>query len=174
MSSNTGVLDLPTTRMPTKSLPTQHPEKVEAAPRRKTRERLEKIETKAFSETKAVPGVSVFAIFGTIVISVLMVFVVLAQISYNETASESVRLSAQLAELTERHKALEFAFESSIDIKEIERVAQDELGMSRPDTSQIISITALPRDSATVIVEDEDDTVRGFAEFIRSLTEYFK
>ena len=124
--------------------------------------------------SKRVPGISVFSVFGTLVVSVLMVLVVLAQISYNEAASESVRLSAQVMELTEQHRVMELAFESSINIKEVERIARDELGMSRPDAAQVVVIRSEPRDYAIVVYSEDDDGVQGFAEFIRSLTDYFR
>jgi len=121
-----------------------------------------------------VPGISVFAVIGALVVSVLMVFVVLAQISYNEAAGEAARLNQQLRELTEKHRTLELAFESSIDIKEVERVARDELGMSRPDAAQIIIVSSAPRDVAVVLTEDEASGTQEFVTFIRSLIEYFR
>ena len=166
MSGNTAMLNAETIRV-------EAP--VEKQPRvRQKNKRIIDAKSKVFCEIKRVPGISVFAIIGTLIISVLMVFVVLAQVNYNEAASEAVRLSAHLRELTEMHRTLELAFESSIDIKEIERVARDELGMSRPDTAQIISITTTPRDTATVVVDDTGRGLQGFTDFIKSLTEYFR
>jgi len=107
-------------------------------------------------------------------ISVLMVFVVLAQISYNEAAGETVRLNTQLMELTERNKTLALTFESVIDMKEVERFARDELGMSKPDGGQVIIFKSTPRDRAMVISSGEEQSTQGFGTFIRSLTDYFK
>ena len=129
---------------------------------------------KATAAEKTAPGISIFAIFGALFVSVLMVFVVLAQINYNETAAESVRLSIHLSELSERHRALELSFESAVDIKEVERFARDELGMSRPDAGQIIVISSTPRDTAIVLNTGEERGVQGFGNFLRSLTEYFR
>jgi len=123
---------------------------------------------------KTVPGISVFAILGTLFVAVLMVFVVLAQINFNETAIEAVRLSNQLVELSERHKALELTFERAIDIKEVERFARDELGMSRPDAGQVLLINTTPRDIAFYIEHTEDRGIQGFGTFLRSLTDYFR
>ena len=134
--------------------------------------RLEKI--KAAAEAKTVPGISVFAVLGSLFVSVLMVFVVLAQINFNETASETVRLSVQINELADRHRALELAFESVIDIKEVERFARDELGMSRPDASQIVIISSSPRDTAVVVNDGQNRGIQGFGAFLKSLTEYFR
>ena len=103
-----------------------------------------------------------------------MVFVVLAQINFNETAAESVRLNIHRNELNERYRALELAFESAVDIKEVERFARDELGMSRPDTEQIMIISTAPRDNAIVVNGADQRGLQGFAAFIRSLTDYFR
>ena len=134
--------------------------------------RLERI--KAVAERKTVPGISVFAVLGTVFVSVLMVFVVLAQINFNETAGETARLSAHLRDLSEKHRVLELSFESVIDIKEVERYARDELGMSRPDSSQVVVISATPRDTAMVVNTGQERGMQGFGEFLRSLTNYFR
>ena len=147
------------------------PDTKESAKKARVR-RMEKI--KAVAETKTVPGISVFAVLGTLFVSVLMVFVVLAQINFNETAGETARLSAHLSDLSERHRALELAFESVIDIKEVERYARDELGMSRPDASQIVVISSAPRDSAVVVSNGQERGIQGFGEFLKSLTNYFR
>ena len=136
--------------------------------------RIKKREMAKAAVEKTVPGISVFAILGTLFIAVLMVFVVLAQINYNETAAESVRLSMHLNELSERHRALELSFESAVDIKEVERFARDELGMSRPDAGQIIIISSTPRDMAIVINSGEERGIQGFGNFLKSLTGYFR
>jgi len=136
--------------------------------------RHEKAKAKAEAAEKTAPGISVFAVLGTLFVAVLMVFVVLAQINYNETAAESVRLSIHLKELAEKQRALELSFESAVDIKEVERFARDELGMSRPDAGQIIVISSAPRDTAIVLDAGEDRGIQGFGNFLKSLTEYFR
>jgi len=129
---------------------------------------------KAVAAEKAAQGISAFAVLGALFVSVLMVFTILAQINYNETAAESVRLNNHLAELSEKHRALELAFESAIDIREVERFARDELGMSRPDSEQVIFINSTPRDTAMITNFEEERGLQGFGTFIKSLTEYFR
>jgi len=138
------------------------------------KKRIKKHEMAKAAVEKTIPGISVFAVLGTLFVAVLMVFVVLAQINFNETAAESVRLSLHLNELSERHRALELSFESAVDIKEVERFARDELGMSRPDAGQIIVISSTPRDSAIVLNTGEERGIQGFGNFLKSLTEYFR
>ena len=126
------------------------------------------------ADAQSVPTVSMFAVFGTVFAGFLMVFVVLAQISYTEIASETVRLNAQLSELTEQERRLEIEFERAIDMKYVERYARDALGMSRPDADQIAVIRSIPVDSAEIISSGEDDgALSGFGMFISSLLEYF-
>jgi len=151
--------------------------RIEAPPAERPpfKERLRVLgDVRAAVAVKRVPGISFFAAVGTLIVSFLMVLVVLAQINYNEAASESAGTNAQLRELAEKHRMLELEFERSIDIKEVERFAKDELGMSRPDAAQVILISAEPRDSATAINTEEEHGAQGFGEFVKSLTEYFK
>jgi len=120
------------------------------------------------------PGVSVFAILGSVVITVMMIFVLLAQINYNEAVSEHARLSAQLSGLTEQQKKLEITFESVLDMKEVERYARDVLGMSKPESYQLAVVHSAASDKAEVLLTPEGDSLRDFGSFISTLLEYFK
>jgi len=120
------------------------------------------------------PGVSLFAIFGSVFVAVLMIFVVLAQISYNEAVGDTARLSAQFLELTEQQRRLEITFESVLDMKEIERYARDVLGMSKPESYQLAVVHSTASDKAEILQAAESDALRGFGSFISSLLEYFK
>ena len=140
-------------------------------PRERT---IQRQRERAATAAKNAQGVSLFAIFGALFAAVLMVFVVLAQINYNEAASETVRLNARLQELTEQQRRLEITYENVIDMKEIERYAQDVLGMSKPETDQIAVIRSAPIDKAEVIGESDSNFFDGFGSFLSSLIEYFK
>jgi len=119
-------------------------------------------------------SVSILAVAGALVVAVLMIFVVLAQIYYNDAVRETVRLNEQLTELSERQRSLELAFVSAIDIREVERFARDELGMSRPDAGDVIFLNSTVRDSAVVVEQAEESTAESFISFLISLTEYFR
>jgi len=141
----------------------------------KVRERPRRLErTEAVPAKKTAPKVSIFAIFSTLFVSVLMVFVVLAQINFNETATETVRLNAHLTELNQQHRALELSFERAVDLRTIEHYAINVLGMTRPDASPVVEISRTPRDTAMVVQVEEDHGLQGFGQFIVSLTEYFR
>jgi len=128
----------------------------------------------AAAKVKASSGISVLAVVGTALVVGLMLLVVLAQINHNEIAIETARLSVEVRELAETQRALSIAFESSINIREVERIARDELGMSRPDAAQMITIHTPPRDRAFVIYNEYDYDSGGFMDFITSLFEYFR
>ena len=135
---------------------------VRTIPERRTRERSKQI-------------LSPFAVMGTIVAGVLMIFAVLAQISYNDIAAETVKLDKQFEELTEQEKMLAIQFENVIDMKEVERYARDVLGMSKPDVEQVAVIQAPRLDKAEIIRSDgESSSMDGFGAFISSLMEHFR
>jgi len=135
--------------------------------RQREKERAEAAERK-----KAL--ISPFAAVGSLFVALLLVLVVLAQVNYYEAAAESVRLNAQMVQLMEQHRALTIAFESVIDMKEVEQYARDVLGMSRPENYQMALIQSTAGDKAEVLIAGEADSLRNFGSFISSLLEYFK
>ena len=137
-------------------------------------ERVRPKERSKTAQEATVGSISLFAVFGTLLAGILMVFVVLAQINYNEIASETVRLRSQQSGLEAQRRKLEIEFESAIDIKEVERVARDVIGMSRQNTDQAAIAMRIPADSAQILSSSgETGGLRGFGSFISSLLEYF-
>ena len=138
--------------------------------RQRQRQRAEEVAVR-----QRMPAISPFAIFGSAFVAILMTFAVLAQINYNEVAGEAVRLNAQLSVLEAKEKRLEITFESVVDMKEIERYARDELGMSRPMVEQVAVIQSMQIDKAEIIgSEESEDALEGLGSFLSSLAEYFK
>ena len=119
------------------------------------------------------PGISLFALFGSVLVGVLMILVVLAQISYNETSAETVRLNSQLTALNEQKRTLTIAFENVVCMNEVEQYARDILGMSRPGNYQSAVIQSRVSDRAEVLNAGETATLRNFGSFISSLLQYF-
>ena len=107
---------------------------------------------------QSAPTVSLFAIVGFLVIATLMIFVMLAQVNYNEILRETVRLNTHLDILREQQRVLAITFESAINMDEIERYAKDVLGMSKPEAEQVTVLRSMPMDRVEVIIL-EDDTV---------------
>jgi len=120
------------------------------------------------------PGISMFALFGSVFVGVLMVFVVLAQISYNEAASETIKLNSQLSMLADQQRTLAIAFESVICMNEVEQYARDVLGMSRPENYQMAVLPSAISDRAEVLSAANAVSLRGLGSFLSSLTEYFR
>jgi len=124
---------------------------------------------------KSTYSISLFSVFGVVFVFVLAVFFVLAHVYHLGVSSETARLNAQLAQLQEQSRRLEVEFERTIDMREIERIARDEFGMSRPEYDQMLILHSAPQDRATVIENGEDDSaLRGFGSFLLSLLEYFR
>ena len=117
---------------------------------------------------------SVFATLGAVLAGAMMIFVLLGLISFNEISAETARLNEQLAQQTERHRKLEIEFESVIDMKEVERYARDELGMSKPETSQITVIHSVPSDKIEIVPAGDGSPLNGLGAFLSSLLEYLK
>jgi len=136
--------------------------------------RIEEARVAPQAKAKAPSGISVIAVIGTLVVCALMILSILAQINHNEVAIETARFSVEVRELAETHRALSLAFESSINIREVERIARDELGMSRPDAAQVITITSRPHDRAFVVYHEYEEDQSGFIAFITSLFDYFR
>ena len=113
------------------------------------------IHSKALPKQSA-PSVSLFAIVGFFVVATLMIFVMLAQVNYNEVLRETARLNTHLDTLKEQQRVLSITFESVINMDEIERYAKDVLGMSKPEAEQVTVIRTLPYDRIEVIEYDED------------------
>ena len=121
-------------------------------------------------------GVSLFAVTGFIVVAVMMVFVLLAHVRYNDISSETVRLQARLDELAETERKLMIEYEKAFDIIAVEQYATNVLGMSKPDESQISVVQTTAHDKAVVVSRVEDETHRpeSIVSFLASLVSYFK
>jgi cell division protein FtsL len=124
---------------------------------------------------KSTYGISLFAVVGAVFAAALMVFVVLAQISFREIAAETAGLNRELAALSEQEKRLGIEFESVIKMKEVEQYARDVLGMAPPDADQSVIIQIMPQERAEILRGGEEEgRLRGLGSFISSLLEYFK
>ena len=130
----------------------------------------------AATAARSFHGVSMFAIFGSLFVGVLMIFAILAQINYNEVADQTTKLKGQLRNLEEQERRLEITFESVVDMKEVERYARDVLGMSKPDAEQVTVIQDIQQDTAEIVDSSagNDNALHGFGSFISSLVEYLK
>ena len=176
MAEAARVLEFPDEYIYGTAIPARQPDAVPLpaadSPEEELQRQRERVRTAA---AQNVPGISMFAILGSVFVSILMIFTILAQISYNEVASETVRLNTQINNLAEQERLLEIAFDSVVDMKEVERYARDVLGMSKPENEQVAVIKSVQADTAEIIRDGaEANPLSGLGSFISSLTEYFK
>ncbi len=121
-------------------------------------------------------GISLFAVTGFVVVAVMMVFVLLAHVKYNEVTAETVQLQKTLDELAAQERMLKISYEDAFDVNNVEQYATDVLGMSKPDESQISTVNSLVYDKAVVVNPENDDTYvsESMVTFLASLVAYFK
>ena len=119
-------------------------------------------------------SISLFSIFGAALVMVMLLFVVLAHISFDTALDEKLQLEKRLESLSQQETRLQLEFEKAFDLNAIERYAIDELGMVKPAADQVNIIDSTPKDRAVVIAPEKEEGIRGFGAFISSLLEYFK
>jgi cell division protein FtsL len=121
-------------------------------------------------------GVSLFAITGFVVVAVMMVFVLLAHVRFNEVTSESVRLQARLDELGVQERKLKIDYENVFDVYAVEQYATNVLGMSKPSESQVGAVQSAVFDKAVIVSAENEETgeSESMVTFLASLVSYFK
>jgi cell division protein FtsL len=119
-------------------------------------------------------GVSLFAVFGFMTAAVLIVFVLLLQVRYEEVRSEAVTLQAELQQLSELERRLRIEYEDAFDVMRVEEYATSVLGMTKPaSTSRAGSIPVPAEDKALVVMEEVPEQ-SGLSAMISSVLAYFK
>lgn len=132
--------------------------------------------TRAAHRAQKSYGVSMFAITGFLVVAVMMVFVLLANVRYNEVASETVALQAELDALNEQERKLMIEHENAFDVNAVEQYATNVLGMSKPEESQMGTVTSTAYDKAVVVAPEKEEkpVTESMVTFLASLVSYFK
>jgi cell division protein FtsL len=156
-------------RVPVKKPLEKPPVKAEPKPDRRTA-------PKAAHRTRKAYGVSLFAITGFIIVAVMMVFVLLGHVRYNEVTAETVQLQTRLNELTQQERKLQIEYENTFDVFAVEQYATNVLGMSKPDESQVGTVLLTAEDKAVVVSSEEENPVEteSMVTFLASLVSYFK
>ncbi len=120
-------------------------------------------------------GLSLFAVCGFALVAVMMVFVLLSHIKYNEITSEAAQLQTRLAALTEEERKLKIAYEDAFDVNEVEAYATNVLGMTKPLDSQVATVATAASDKAVVLgTPAEENSRTSIGTFLMSLVSYFK
>jgi predicted PurR-regulated permease PerM len=121
-------------------------------------------------------GISLFAVAGFAFVVVMMVFVLLAYVKFNEVTSQSAQLETKLEQLNEEERKLKIAYEDAFDVNEVEAYATNVLGMTKMADSQVATVDSTASDKAVVVGTPQKDGSLGseVTTFLTSLVAYFK
>lgn len=116
-------------------------------------------------------SVSLLAITGVMAAVVLLIFALMAHVQFTQISAEAQALQSQLSVLAEENSKLTIAYESALNLTEIEDYAINTLGMQKPHSDQIHYVNSAAQDKATILTSGE--TAKG-GDLISSLLEYFR
>ena len=86
-------------------------------------------------------------------VACLMIKTLFVRIELTKQNDINVELEAQLSMLEEEKRRLMIKYESHIDLGDLEKIAENELGMQKPDASQIRKIDTDTQDKALIIAK---------------------
>lgn len=89
-------------------------------------------------------------------VACLMVKTLFVRIELTEQNDINVELESQLSTLDEENRRLKIEYESHIDLAELEKEAENELGMQKPDGSQIRKIDTDTKDKVLIFTEEKE------------------
>ena len=133
----------------------------------------ERVQHKA--RVKSSQSVSPVAVIGILCAAVLMVFVLMAKVSFTAVSDEAVALESQLADLKVEQTRLLIEYESAFNMTEIEQYATATLGMQRPRNEQVYYLNSSVPDKA-VIIENQSESkglLERLSDMLSSIGEYF-
>ncbi|MEA4816021.1 MAG: septum formation initiator family protein [Lachnospiraceae bacterium] len=138
---------------------------------RKSRERLRKKEEKAYSRSKVFHRMK-------LVCAVAFVFLgsVLTMVSYASISAQKVtinKLKSELTELKSNNKALQTEVLNQVSLENIEETAKTKLGMSQPQSYQIVYID-VPKQSYTVQYESAPEVQEASIDIFSQLLSFLK
>ena len=107
-----------------------------------------------------------------IIICALLVKSLILRIELTAVCDANVKAEQQLAELNEEQRKLQIEYEISIDLKEIDEYARNELGMQKPSPGQTVRIETETQDRA-VVLDDSEETDCELEKLIGCIKEYF-
>ncbi len=114
-----------------------------------------RVETQA---KKVAPHISMWAVLGFLTAMALMFFIVFSYMQLTEISTASGALNREIKQLQKESVLLTSQKESMIDMREIERIAKEELGMVKPSKDQIIYIDLSGEDHAVVADKTVQET----------------
>ena len=131
----------------------------------------ERVRTDAAAAVKNAQGVPVLSILGVAVAAVLLALTLLAQIRLTDISYNAAKLEDQISELELRQDKLTVEYETVFNLKDVESIAVDQLGMQEPMNDQIYYLTGVASaDRAEVITRDGADLFSlGLSDIFRSI-----
>ena len=103
-------------------------------------------------------GISPLSLLGVAVVVVLVTMMLLAQIQLTDISHTAAELEDQIANLEARRDKLTVEYETIFNLKDVEEIAVEMLGMQEPDAEQICYLTGVASaDKAVVVTRQQTD-----------------
>lgn len=156
----------------------------EPAERPRRRERLQPREwikedartrTKVRVQADRAQGFPLLSALGVTVAAVLLSMMLLAQIRLTDISYSAAKLEEQISELELQNDKLTVEYETIFNLKDVETVAVEQLGMQEPMNDQIFYLSGVASaDKAEVVTKDGADMFSlGLSDIISSIKAYF-
>ena len=132
-------------------------------------------QTRAHAVARDLQGISLLSIGGVLVVVVLLTLMLLAQIRLTDISDTAAHLEEQIAQLELEKDKLTVQYETIFNLKDVEAIAVDQLGMQEPEEEQVFYLTGVSAaDKAVVVTQDETDMFSlGLQDLIASAKAYF-
>ncbi len=113
------------------------------------------------------------SVLGVLAAAVMIVVMLLAQARLTAVCNEAVRLTNRIEQLETEQARLRIAFESAFNLTEIEDYAISELGMQKPRSDQIFTISSRAQDKVEIFTPGSSGSLLDrVTEFTGSVKEY--
>ncbi len=118
-----------------------------------------RVRTRARAAVRTRQSIAPLSIVGMLAAAFLLVTAILAQAQIVGISAKSVSLHKELAQLEEQQAKLRIAYESALNMAEIEDYAVHSLGMQKPHADQVFYIDTSAPDKAVVIAAPGADGI---------------
>lgn len=118
------------------------------------RERQPALKAREGARAKEKTHLSAWVVLGFALATALMLLVVYSHVQITELTNQANGVKKQITQLQKESNELRVLKNNMIDLKEIARIATEDLGMVKPTRDQVIYIDLSEGDSATVLKND--------------------
>ena len=113
------------------------------------------------------------SVLGIAIAAVMIVIMLMAQARLTAVCNEAVRLTNRIEQLETDQARLRIAFESAFNLTEIEEYAVSQLGMQKPRSDQIFTISSQAQDKVELFTpENSNSLLDRVSDFTGSVKEY--